>query len=305
MKVLFVYRGFGNKLTNSVVDAQAKSLINNGVDLSFFPINGGGLKGYINTYYQLKEFLDENKFDIVHGHYSYSAIIAALAFKGKTICSLMGSDVFQENICIRLLTQYFVKFIWRRTIVKSQIMKKKVKHALIIPNGVDFNKFKPIDMETACSATNFDKNKFNIIFVAEDINSKEKNYKLAKQAVDMLNDPHIELHLVSGVKQNDLIYYYNAADLYLMTSISEGSPNVIKEAMACNCPVVSTDVGDVRDILKNTQGCYITSFDPRDVAQKIKLVMEFGSRTDGRDAISHLDSNSIAKKIIKEYEEIL
>jgi hypothetical protein len=89
MKVLFVYRGFGEKLTNPVVDAQAKSLINSGVDIEKFPISSGGF-GYIKAYFKLKRHLSSNTYDIVHGHYSYSAIIASLANKGKNYWFING-----------------------------------------------------------------------------------------------------------------------------------------------------------------------------------------------------------------------
>ena len=106
------------------------------------------------------------------------------------------------------------------------------------------------------------------------------------------------------------ILYYNAADLLLLTSKHEGSPNIIKEAMACNCPVVSTDVGDVRWVIGNTKGCYITSSNPVGVAQKVMLALEFSeknSRTKGRERIMELglDSDTIAAKIIAVYKKVL
>ena len=96
-------------------------------------------------------------------------------------------------------------------------------------------------------------------------------------------------------------------ELVILTSLWEGSPNVIKEAMACNCPIVSTNVGDVRWVIGDTEGCYITSFDPEDVAEKIKLALEFGKRTNGRDRIIELglDSETIAKRLIDIYSKVL
>src|SRR4030042_4531165 len=105
-----------------------------------------------------------------------------------------------------------------------------------------------------------------------------------------------------------IIHYLNAADVLLLTSFHEGSPNVIKEAMACNCPVVSTDVGDVRWVVGNTSGYYISSFDPGELAEKIKLAIVFREKhrqTNGRDRISELglDSETVAKKIIDVYKK--
>ncbi len=97
----------------------------------------------------------------------------------------------------------------------------------------------------------------------------------------------------------------NASNLLLLTSFSEGSPQIIKEAMACNCPIVATDVGDIKEVIGNTEGCYITSFNPDDVAAKIKLALDFNKRTNGREKIKPFDNELIAKKIYKIYTRII
>ena len=82
---------------------------------------------------------------------------------------------------------------------------------------------------------------------------------------------------------------------------------MIKEAMACNLPIVSTDVGDIKWVIGNIEGCYITTFDPKDVADKIKMALNFNKRTNGRDRIIELglDSNTIAKRLISIYERVI
>ena len=102
----------------------------------------------------------------------------------------------------------------------------------------------------------------------------------------------------------------NASDCVLLTSFSEGSPQFIKEAMACNCPIVTTNIGDVNWVLGNTDGCYLTSFEPEDVAEKIKLAIEFREthrHTRGRERIIELglDSIPVAKRIIEVYEKVV
>ena len=110
--------------------------------------------------------------------------------------------------------------------------------------------------------------------------------------------------------------YMNAADCLLLTSDSEGSPNVIKEAMACNCPIVTTDVGDVRERLVNLEGCYIvhdndcrftdTKHAAELIATELQKALAFSKRTDGYQRIldDKLEISQIAKRILDVYEQI-
>ena len=75
--------------------------------------------------------------------------------------------------------------------------------------------------------------------------------------------------------------------------------------MACNLPVVSTPTGDVPEIIGNTEGCYICSQDPEDVAQKLELALRWGKRTDGREKIRHMEIGNISRRIISVYEDLL
>lgn len=102
----------------------------------------------------------------------------------------------------------------------------------------------------------------------------------------------------------------NASDVLLFTSKWEGSVNVVKEAMACNCPAVSTDVGDVRWVTGNTDGCFISNFKPEDVADKITLALQFSKekcRTNGRERIIELGlgSETIANRILVVYNNVI
>jgi teichuronic acid biosynthesis glycosyltransferase TuaC len=118
------------------------------------------------------------------------------------------------------------------------------------------------------------------------------------------------LHVINCVSIDELKYFYSAADLLLLTSFHEGSPNVIKEAMACNCPIVSTNVGDVPEVIGKTEGCFLASFDPIDVAEKMRFALEFAQtkgRTNGRQRIIELglDSETVSAKIIEVYNKVL
>ena len=135
----------------------------------------------------------------------------------------------------------------------------------------------------------------------------EKNYELALAAFQVLQENFrdaIELKVVYGIEHQQVLYYLNAADVVLLTSRWEGSPNVIKESMACNVPIVSTRVGDVAEIIQNTSGCFLADSLSEDLAEKLKSAFAFDGRTNGRNNITHLDSKLIAKNIISIYDSV-
>lgn len=317
MKVLFVSSGnmSGGKPTN-LVFAQGQSLINQGVDLTFFTILGKGPLGYLKNIKRLKAVLRANKFDVIHAHYGFCGIVCFFAKKNeKVIISLMGSDLFGEisktflsklkTKVLIFVTQFLSRYMLDFTIVKSDKLGKELwKNTAykVIPNGVDFSVFFPINKTEARKLLNIPAEK-KIVLFPTDVNRMEKNYSLAKKAVELLNDKAVELLQIHGVSQEQLNIFYNAADVMLMTSIYEGSPNVIKENLACNKVIVSTDVGDVRKNFETINGCFITSYDAVDVAQKIKSALLI-SESNGREKIKWLDSKVIAEQIIGCYKDL-
>jgi len=179
------------------------------------------------------------------------------------------------------------------------------KKMIVLPNGVNFNLFKPLLKEECRNILGFDQGKKHIVFFLSNPNRTEKNITLANEAIKLLNDSNIEFHVINYVEKEKVPIILNASDLLLLTSFYEGSPNIIKEAMACNTQIVSTDVGDVKDIIKNTEGCFVTSFEVEDVKNCIEKALIFNKKTNGRENIEHLDSQIIAKKLINIYKEII
>jgi len=132
----------------------------------------------------------------------------------------------------------------------------------------------------------------------------EKNSSLAFSAVDMLK-MDCELIELDNRKREEVNLLLNACNLFLLTSTSEGSPQVIKEAMACNRPIVATDVGDIRELIGDTEGCYLTSFDPDDVAKKIKMALQFEKSIQASERIKSFDNNIISKKVFDIYQKVI
>jgi teichuronic acid biosynthesis glycosyltransferase TuaC len=302
MTVLFVCREKGDGKISPITKAQANSL-NKLVDIRIFPIKGRGWKAYVSGIIKLRKYLKSNHVDLIHAHYSHSAYIASLASRKPVVCSLMGSDVEDYKIN-RLFIRLFASLFWKLVIVKSEKLKYRLGYskAIVIPNGINLEIFKPTSQKISRKKIGYASNKKLILFLA-DPSRQEKNYQLASDAFGLL--PSIkdtELLTVFNIHHNEVPDYMSAADVILLTSKREGSSNVIKEAMACNCPIVSTDVGDVKEVIGNTEGCYITSFKLEDVVEKLKLALLFGKRTNGRKQIQYLDSSIIAGELLNVYK---
>lgn len=313
MKVLFVASGNKNDKSGIVVRNQADSLLGEGLILDLYLIRGKGLTGYLRNVYPLYKKIKNENVDIIHSHYALSAMATTMAMffisDKPHVVSLMGSDTRASGIN-RILIKFFCKFFWTAMIVKSKSMLSDagIKNALIIPNGVDINKIKKIEIESYIfqgpSLNNA--NKKTILFAADPARIS-KNFLLAKSAVVKTN---CNLKVAYNKPHEEIIKEIIKSDLLILTSNWEGSPNIVKEAMACNCPVVATDVGDVRWLFGDEPGHFIASFDPEDVADKIKQALEFSEkhgRTNGRQRIIELglDAETVAKRIVWIYEEVL
>jgi glycosyltransferase involved in cell wall biosynthesis len=306
LKVLFVSSGSSIKGVGTIVRKQGESLIRAGIDVDFFTINKKGIFGYLISIPELIKRIKKDNIDLIHAHYSFSAFSAALAFTGKPlVVSLMGSDTMKKGI-LKIAIKIFNRFSWSKVIVKSRNMEKSVgiQNCEIIPNGVDFEQFKPIPMALARKELNWDEDNKYIIFVS-DPNRFEKNFSLAKESVRNLKEDNVELIAVYNISHQYIPLYMSAANVLVLTSLWEGSPNVIKEAMACNLPIVSTDVGDVKELISSTDGCYIAPADPMDFAIELEKALGFTKPTNGRENIKFLDQNIIAEKIIGIYKSVI
>ena len=257
MKILFVCSGnLSNFNPSPFIQVQGDSLRRRGEDITYYKVRGTGFKGYFRNITPLKKIIDHNKFDIIHAHYALCSWVSVLTFTDiPIVTSFMGSDVYGyydgngrlridsiKNIILSQMLQFFTGSI----IVKSENIKKYIKfsnHLHVLPNGVDISMFKPINKEKARKKLKLPSNKKIVLFLASK-KLKRKNYRLVKSALNILGDD-IKICCPYPVEHELVPYYYNAADVTLLSSYNEGSPNIIKEAMACNCAIVTTNVGDV------------------------------------------------------------
>lgn len=320
MKVLFVCSGNSKSFDIApFIKAQGESLQKAGIDVAYFPIKGKGFRGYLKAGGQLRQHLKYHNYDLIHAHFSLSGWAAVIgAGSTPVILSLMGDDAQGDYVGVNkirfssrffilssVLIQPFVKAI----ISKSPNLEKYVyqKHkSYIVPNGIDITTFKP-NPAGYREELGLDPSKKLVLFLG----SQErlgKNYPLAKQAVAHLNLPDVQLINPYPIPHEAIPKYLNSADVLVVPSFMEGSPNVIKEAMACNCPIVATNVGDIKWVMGNTEGCYLATFEVEDFAEKIRLALEFAQtkkRTAGWQRIEQLglDADTIAHKVISIYRK--
>ena len=291
-----------------IIKSQADSLKNKGMELQIFPILGKSFGGYLKNIPKLRKQIITLKPDIIHSHYSFCGFVASLTSKNiPIVVSLMGSDTHHSKL-MKLIIKLFSDYRWRKTIVKSEDMKIRLglKNASVLPNGVDLNLFKPLNKRECRQKLDWDLNQKYLLF-ASDPDREEKNFALAKAAINRIKINPIELKIVYNIEHSQMPFYLNASDVLLLTSKWEGSPNIVKEAMACNIPVVSTKVGDIEYLFGDTEGYYYTDPDSNKLAEKINYVLDNDIKPNGRQRIIDLklDSESIADKLIQLYEEVL
>ena len=314
-KVIFV--ASGNKRVGEVssfVQSQYDSLKAEGLEMVLFPVVGHGAIAHLKAAWKLRKLVRRENPDVIHAHYSIYGYVAAIACLGlckkpKIVVSILGSFP-RQNRKWRLV-RFCVQHVWDRTIVKSERTKRQLGLDVpVIPNGVNLEVFRVEPRSESREKVGFEADGKYIIWCSNPERA-EKNWPLAEAAVKQLqttnHKPQISLVPVYDKSPQEVAIYMNAADCLLLTSWSEGSPNVIKEAMACNCPIVTTDVGDVIERLENLDGCYVVdSRGPMDLAEAIRKSLKFGKRTEGRKRIleDQLEISQIAKRITEVYERI-
>lgn len=279
-------------------------------------INGRhGKNEYIKSIFKIRKLINEQHFDLIHIHYGFSGLFLLLGKLPKKIpilITLHGGDIQAEQgktIQVWLTKQILKKANTAITLNRQmdEIVKKYTKYTNIIPCSVNTNLFIP---STTPKTTN-PQEELHIIFPS-DRNRKVKNYPLFEQTISVLKNKYgIKCHTseIKNMSRAEVAQLYQNANLMIMTSISEGSPQVVKEAMACNLPVISTNVGDVSQLLENVKNSAVsTKMEAEELARLAFQAMNNQIQgIDGREKIfqMHIDDQSIAKRIYQVYLSLL
>jgi len=288
------------------IESEVESLRREGIEVDLLFINGR--KNTFNYFWGVPRLwarLLTHRYDVIHAHYVFSGFIARAQIICPVVLTHHGVEIFRgwQSVPCRIITP-----LMDRVIVRSQEMKRRLAcdEAEVIPAGIDLNLFKPLAQQECRQLLELPLDKKLILWAGEYFRL-EKRFDIVKEAVSILQQrvSNTELVLVTGKPHSTIPLYMNACDALLLVSDVEGSPNVVKEAMACNLPIVSVPVGDVPQIMGKTEGCHFCSQDPQDVAEKLQMALDFGRRTDGREKVKFLDLAETSRNIISVYEKAL
>lgn len=304
MKVLIVARQVEPSRAAPFVEEQAQSLRQAGVDADVYTVNRGGAGGYLEAARDLRRRVSSGaEYDLVHGHGPAGACSASV--RGVPIVSTFhGSDVF--NVKTRPLATWIS---WRSayTIYVSDHLRQAAwfkghRHS-VIPCGVDYDTFQPQDRTAARRALGWDPDETLVLFPSR-FDRDLKNAPLARAGMEAWGKGRlVEL---DGYSRDQVATVINACNAVLITSHregGEGGPQVTKEALACNVPVVSVETGGVAERFATVEHSYAVDAESEAIAAALDRAA--GHRTNGRERIRHLSLDAIAQRVMRVYESVL
>jgi teichuronic acid biosynthesis glycosyltransferase TuaC len=325
LAVTNMYPSAAAPASGTFVEQQIEGLRQTGLNVDVMVVDrrGRGMAGYLGLDRKVQARIGNCQPDLVH--VMYGGVMADLVTRAAgdvpTVVSFCGSDLLGERLSgpvRKFVSRYGVmashKAARRATgiIVKSENLRDALPNYVdrskvrIIPNGIDLERFRPLGQETCRARLGWNATHFHILFPTNS-GDPVKRPDLARSAIDRVIRSGIptELHYLCGVAHDEVPVWLNACDSLLLTSLHEGSPNIVKEALACDVPIVSVDVGDVRERIQGIDGCYIALAESGDLATKLSLVHNSSRRISARAKMHALSLDKIARRLEQFYEEIL
>lgn len=322
LKVLMVTTNWpapGGPRTSHFIKRQADFLQAAGVELDVFHFSARkNLLSYAKAWLAVRRKLRSRRYDLIHAQFGHSGLMA-LPKRLPYVVTLRGSDILgtvsdrtgsytiagKVNQSVsRYVAAQADEVILVSAHMQDQLPASKTGH--VIPSGIDFNLFRCIPRDEARRQLGLPVDERLLLFVGNPKQAR-KRYELARSAVDILNRRlPARLVVAWGTPHTDVPVYMSACDALVFTSMQEGSPNVVKEALACNLPVVSVAVGDVEQRIGGIEGCELCADDsPESIASALERVLRRGGRVDGRTTVEHLSETSITEQVIAVYRSAL
>jgi teichuronic acid biosynthesis glycosyltransferase TuaC len=309
----------GVNVTSHFIKRQADFLAAAGVEVTVFPFKGRKNPfNYLKNWVRLQARLRRERYDLVHAQFGQSGLLAlpkrlplVVTFRGSDLLGAV-SDKTRRHRKIGALLQYLSRLVAAyadAVIVVAEHMKGQLPSSIsshVIPSGLDLELVRPTEKRIARNQLGLPEDERLVLFVGR-INHGRKRGWLAEQALEILNKSlPARLVVAWAVPHTDVPLYMSACDVLVFTSMQEGSPNVVKEALACNLPIVSVPVGDVESRLKGVEGCELCNDDdPETIAAALHRVLLRGGRTNGRETVLSLDENITTEKVIAIYQAVL
>lgn len=286
---------------------QTEALKRQGCEVGYFGLQGKGLKGYLQNLPQLKRTIEECKPDAVHAHYGLSGLFANLQRRVPVVTTYHGSDINDKRVLpfskMAMRLSAWNIFVSRKTMEMVHSEQK----CTLLPCGIDLSKAQLTSRNEARQKMGLNLDKRYVLFAGA-FDNAVKNAPLAKETVASLRDDQVELLELKGYSRDEVTSLMCAANALLMTSYNEGSPQVVKEAMASGCPVVSVDVGDVKERVEGVEGCYVAQTrEAKELAEGLAKAIAFEGKTRGRERIiaDGLDNDRIADQLLEIYNSVI
>ena len=308
------------------VEEQARALQLQGCDVVFFGVQGKGIWGYLRCLPTLMRAIQQHQPDLIHAHYGLSGLLANFQRRVPVITTYHGSDINVPAVRrfskIAMCLSAHNIFVSQRNVSlalspNSLITYRLKKHYTLLPCGVNipksWNELQTQRIEQL-TLNQWVQGKLNVgvkhVLFAGAFNNAVKDPELAKAAINELasEGANVDLIELKGYNRDQVNALMYNCDALLMTSKTEGSPQVIKEAMACGCQIVSVDVGDVAERVEGVDGCYVVyTREPKDIAEALQKALAFQGKTNGRQRIIEigLSNEQVAKQLKEIYKNIL
>ncbi len=284
---------------------EVQALRNLGVAVDVFFVNGRANKlNYALALPAYWRHLQARPYDLVHIHYGLTGLVGCAQWWKPTVITVHGIEVVLPGVaqvtrlCARRADAVIVTSRW----VEAHLGQRA---DAIIPPGIDLNLFRPMPQEEARKQLGLPLDRKLVLFAGQ--RRPDKRIHVVEGAVQRLKAQGwpVELLIASGEPHERVPLYMNAADVLVLVSQVEGSPMVIKEAMACNLPIVTGDLGDTRDVIGDTEGCFFCDRTVEGTAEALAKALRFGRRTNGRERVHHLSLEASARRVLDVYERVL